>query len=56
MRISLLVAFYGLFLIVYKCGCVNGETKPKKDVRDYTDADIERLYEEWEVIIFELIP
>lgn len=21
----------------------------KKDVRDYTDADIERLYDEWEV-------
>ena len=25
------------------------EDKPKKDVLDMTDADIERLYEEWEV-------
>jgi hypothetical protein len=23
--------------------------KPKKDIRDYNDADLERLYEEWEV-------
>jgi len=21
----------------------------KKDIRDYTDADVERLYEQWEV-------
>jgi len=22
----------------------------KKDIRDYTDADVERLYEQWEVV------
>lgn len=30
----------------------------KKDVRDYTDADLERLYDQWEVYIqrkFEMI-
>ncbi|ODN03034.1 LDLR chaperone MESD [Orchesella cincta] len=24
------------------------EQKPKKDLRDYTDADLERLYDQWE--------
>ena len=24
------------------------KTKKKKDIRDFTDADLERLYEEWE--------
>ena len=26
-----------------------GEKWKKKDVRDYTEADMERLYEQWEV-------
>jgi len=26
------------------------EKGKKKDIRDYNDADMERLYEEWEVI------
>ena len=25
------------------------DKKVKKDVRDYTDAEIEKLYDEWEV-------
>lgn len=27
----------------------------KKDIRDYTDADLERLYEQWEVRLDDLI-
>ena len=28
-----------------------GEKWKKKDVRDYTDADLERLFEQWEVCL-----
>ena len=30
-----------------------GEEWKKKDVRDYSDADIERLYDQWEVCVLE---
>lgn len=50
-----LAAIICTLIIVF--GFVNGKdndpakknVKPKKDLRDYTDADMERLYEEWEV-------
>lgn len=34
-----------------RCQVRKKDGKPKKDLRDYTDADLERLYEEWEVIM-----
>jgi hypothetical protein len=49
-------------LLIFKCVSVSeakkddkvGENEKwkKKDVRDYTDADIERLYDQWEVSYF----
>jgi hypothetical protein len=40
---------YCMCVAVYHVVHVGCDAMPKKDVRDYTDADIERLYEEWEV-------
>jgi len=46
------VNLISLFLILY-VKSVNTEDASekwkKKDIRDYTDADVERLYEQWEV-------
>lgn len=41
-----------LSLIVLIIGGPKDEKWKKKDVRDYTDADLERLYEQWEVNFF----
>ncbi len=46
-----------IFLSIISAGLLK-DTEPdekdekwkKKDVRDYTDADLERLYEQWEVM------
>ena len=56
--------YFSLFLICYYLThlCLAGkdsknkETKPeekwkKKDVTDYSDADVERLFDQWEVQI-----
>ena len=32
-----------------KSSANDAEKWKKKDIRDYTDADLERLYEQWEV-------
>ena len=54
--------FPGLFLI-FLCFAQfmsneNGKKSPtkgkKKDLVDYTDAEIERLYEQWEVVKLEI--
>jgi len=39
-----------LFLALYVKSEEDANEKwKKKDIRDYTDADLERLYEQWEV-------
>lgn len=48
-----------LVIIPLLCTCAytqqqketDGKAKKKKDLTDYTDADLERLYDEWEVIM-----
>ena len=40
------VVLFGIFCTVL---CDDPEKWKKKDVRDYTDADLERLFEQWEV-------
>ena len=59
-----------LFLCIYLCSrtCLAAEKKSKqdddeeganswkrKDIRDYSDADMERLLEQWEVIMEKII-
>ena len=54
--------FACLFMILFSIHlCISSEGKnednakekwKKKDVRDYTDADLERLFEQWEVHVF----
>lgn len=41
-----------IYLLVCIVTCKKPEKKPdwaKKDIRDYTDADMERLLDQWEV-------
>lgn len=48
--ISIILSLFSLYLIV-DCKKPDGE-KPqwaKKDIRDYSEADMERLLEQWEV-------
>ena len=49
--LHLLLLALQVFLAATKEDSGGGEAEKwkKKDVRDYTDADIERLYEQWEV-------
>lgn len=47
--ISLLLV--GLLVMMTDGKTEDKKPKPKKDLRDYTDADLERLYEEWEVCV-----
>ena len=51
-QILLLINLISLFVIFYvqseKAEDANVKWKAK-DIRDYTDADVERLYEQWEV-------
>lgn len=52
--IQQLLIFQLLFSVVL---CVNDSAqKKKKDIRDFNDADIERLYEEWEENDDDVIP
>jgi len=51
-KFLLLINLVSIFLILF----VRSEKEDdaavkwkKKDIRDYTDADVERLYEQWEV-------
>ena len=49
----LLILFADFFCPIY-CKKFKDEDKPswaKKDIRDYNDADLERLLEQWEVNI-----
>jgi len=51
-KFLLFVNLISLFLILLiKSGKSEdaGDKWKKKDIRDYTDADVERLYEQWEV-------
>lgn len=51
MRHLTLLLIFGLFPLIW-CKKYEGDDKPdwaKKNIRDYTDADIERLYDQWEV-------
>ena len=48
-----------LSILFGTCNCKEKEEKAKeadkikkKDIRDYSDADMERLFEQWEVIIY----
>lgn len=47
MRIVVLAAVFLLILNVINCE----KKKLKKDITDYTDAEIEKIYEEWEVCV-----
>ena len=51
-KFLLFVNLFNLFLILF-VKSINTEDAnekwKKKDIRDYTDADVERLYEQWEV-------
>ena len=49
-----LILFTGLISLVYCKKFKDGEDKPawaKKDIRDYNEADLERLLDQWEVYI-----
>jgi len=44
--------FFTLLIFVVHCKKFKEEEKPKwakKDVRDYTEADLERLLDQWDV-------
>lgn len=45
------VLFFVVFLV--SVHCQDSKPKKKKDIRDYNDADMARLLEQWEVIRFE---
>jgi len=52
-KFLLLINLLSLILALYvKSENVDGASEKwkKKDIRDYTDADVERLYEQWEVV------
>lgn len=54
MKHSALFVLFNFMLIVLLTGAkkASPENKPqwaKKDIRDYTDADLERLLDQWEV-------
>ena len=38
-----------LLILVAVVSALDDKKKVKKDIRDYSDADIEKLYDEWEV-------
>lgn len=44
-----------LFCVVFilSAGCSENKPKKKKDIRDYNDADMARLLEQWEVMRLE---
>jgi len=48
----LLISLISIFLILFVRSDKDDDASKKwkkKDIRDYTDADVERLYEQWEV-------
>ena len=53
---GILSCFLAISISIHVCMCQEMKTEDetrekwkKKDVRDYTDADLERLFEQWEV-------
>jgi hypothetical protein len=48
-RLQFLAVFLCLSVILPHSILADEKPKKKKDITDYTDADLERLYEEWEV-------
>lgn len=51
----LAVSFCLMTLVLVDAKKFKDEEKPgwaKKDIRDYSDADLERLFDQWEVNIF----
>lgn len=52
-----LLKIFIIQLIIVSAICVdNSKPKKKKDVRDFNDADIEKLFEEWEENDEDVIP
>lgn len=59
MKTSSFFAFFSLVLLITLTACKKStpENKPswaKKDIRDYNDADLERLLDQWEVRYLEV--
>lgn len=61
-RLSIWILFFLLLIFIGVCSATKNKKKDdkksddsekwkKKDIRDYNDADIERLYEQWEVML-----
>ena len=51
-KLFLVISFISVFLLLLVKSEKSedaSEKWKKKDIRDYTDADLERLYEQWEV-------
>ena len=51
-KFLVLISLISLFLVLFvksDKGEDASEKWKKKDIRDYNDADVERLYEQWEV-------
>ena len=46
------ISIFLLFAILFSVAFSLDTKKGKKDVADLTDADLERIYEQWEVISF----
>lgn len=44
-----LVLLFAVFIFLVHCS--ESKPKKKKDIRDYNDADMARLLEQWEVIL-----
>lgn len=51
------VLLFATIICIVQCKKFQDKDKPawaKKDIRDYNDADIERLLEQWEVNLLQL--
>jgi hypothetical protein len=52
------VLLFATIICITQCKKFQDKDKPawaKKDIRDYNDADVERLLEQWEVSLLQLI-
>lgn len=45
---------FAVFILSVQCS--ESKLKKKKDIRDYNDADMARLLEQWEVIFYRPAP